>query len=63
MTNKYKTNDRVFVNSQGVPGTVLDCKHGEYRVKLDWAVPVVCTEAVKVHLHTLNFFPWELETL
>lgn len=60
---KFKQNDRVFVNSQGVPGTVTGFKNGQYQVKLDWEVPVIATQTVVVRFSNVNLFGWEMETL
>jgi hypothetical protein len=62
-TNKFNSGDRVFVTSQGVPGTVLSRNNGQYKVKLDWAVPVIYAGPVTVRFSDVSLFSWEMETL
>lgn len=59
----FAKNDRVFVNSRGVPGTVVSHKNGQYQVKLDWEVPVIVAGAATVRFSNVNLFSWEMETL
>jgi hypothetical protein len=63
MTTKFNAGDRVFVTSQGVPGTVLSRNNGQYKVKLDWEVPVICAPPVLVRFSSVNLFGWEMESL
>lgn len=60
---KFQPNDRVFVNSQGVPGTVVSQRNGQYKVKLDWEVPVIVAGAWTVRFSTVNLSGWEMERL
>jgi hypothetical protein len=60
---KFQPNDRVFVNSQGAPGTIVSYRNGQYKVKLDWEVPVIATKAIVVRFSSVNLFGWEMERL
>lgn len=61
--NKYNSGDRVFVTSQGVPGTVVSRNNNQYKVKLDWPVPVIYAGPATVRFSDVNLFGWEMETL